>query len=74
MGEIIHIEIHNIIVETAGSVTVTGNNTMLFMFSKPIEVNESGLKGYYADVTMNNTSNKYIELFSIGSEISPSSK
>ena len=47
---------------------------MLFMFSKPIEVNESGLKGYYADVTMNNTSNKYIELFSIGSEISPSSK
>ena len=74
LGEIIYIENYNIIVEVIGAVTVTGNNTMLFMFSKPTEVNESSLKGYYADVTMKNSSNEYIELFSISSEITPSSK
>ena len=74
LGEIIHIEPNNIIVETTGTVTVTSGKTMYFLFSKPIEINESSLKGYYADVTMKNSSNEYIELFSISSEITPSSK
>ena len=47
---------------------------MFFLFSKPIQVNESGLKGYYADVTFKNSSKTYAELFAISSEIVPSSK
>ena len=44
------------------------------LFSKPIQVNESSLKGYYADVTLTNNSNKKAELFAVGSEIGLSSK
>tara|TARA_R100000781_G_scaffold110925_1_gene76693 strand:- start:363 stop:704 length:342 start_codon:yes stop_codon:yes gene_type:complete len=44
------------------------------LFSKDINVNESSLKGYYADVTLENFSNKKSELFAISSEIAPSSK
>lgn len=43
-------------------------------FSKNIKVNESTLKGYYADVTFENASNKRAELFAISSEIALSSK
>jgi len=45
-----------------------------FSFSKPIKVNESGLKGYYANVTFENRSEKYAELFAISSEAVISSK
>ena len=45
-----------------------------FSFSKPIEINESSIKGYYADVTFENESKKYAELFAISSEIALSSK
>ena len=44
------------------------------LFSKPIEVNESSLKGYYADVTLENSSSTRTELFTISSEVVPSSK
>ena len=44
------------------------------LFSKPIQVNESGLKGYYADVTFENSSRTYVELFAISSEVVSSSK
>ena len=44
------------------------------MFAKNIQANESSLKGYYAEVTMENTSGKRAELFAISSEVMPSSK
>jgi len=44
------------------------------LFSKPIQINESSVKGYYADVTLENHSNKRAELFALSSEIVPSSK
>tara|TARA_R110002096_G_scaffold376988_1_gene570816 strand:- start:339 stop:725 length:387 start_codon:yes stop_codon:yes gene_type:complete len=44
------------------------------LFSKPIQINESSVKGYYADVTLENSSNKKAELFALSSEIVPSSK
>mgnify|MGYP003146930611 FL=1 len=44
------------------------------LFSKDINVNESSLKGYYADVTLENFSNKKSELFAISSETVLSSK
>ena len=48
------------------------NNYILF--SKNISVNESSLKGYYADVTLENSSTKKSELFAISSEAVASSK
>lgn len=44
------------------------------MFSKNKEVNSSSIKGYYAEVKLVNASKEKIELFSIGSNISESSK
>ena len=62
----------NILTINANATTVTAG--MFFLFSKPIQANESGLKGYYADVTFKNSSKTYAELFAISSEIVPSSK
>ena len=44
------------------------------MFAKNKEVNSSSLKGYYAEVRFENWSTEKVELFSIGSEVSESSK
>ena len=52
---------------------VVPNGSFIF-FSKPIKINESGLKGYYADVTIENTSKKRAELFAVSSEVTSSSK
>ena len=47
----------------------------LIMFAKNQAVNKSGVKGYYAEVKLkNNNPNEISELFSIASELSPSSK
>ena len=43
-------------------------------FAKSNEVNSSGLKGYYAEVTMENDSVQKAELFSVGADIQQSSK
>ena len=47
---------------------------MFMLFSKRTEVNDSSLKGYFADVTFKNYSSEYAELYSIGSEVNASSK
>jgi len=63
-----------------GYINVSANDTVVIptnafiLFSKPIEINESSVKGYYADVTLENHSNKRAELFALSSEIVPSSK
>ena len=44
------------------------------MFAKDTSVNLSGLVGYYAEVKINNNSTDKAEMFSIASEITPSSK
>ena len=44
------------------------------LFSKHVQVNESSLKGYYADVTFTNRSTRKAELFAVSSDISLSSK
>lgn len=44
------------------------------LFSQDSSVNESSLKGYFADVTFTNNSNKMAELFAVSSEIALSSK
>ena len=37
-------------------------------------VNTSGLKGYYLKATFNNSSRNHAELFSVGTEVTESSK
>ena len=44
------------------------------MFGKDTSANVSGLIGYYAEVKLNNNSSEKAEMFSIASEITPSSK
>jgi len=44
------------------------------MFRKDNRVNNCSLKGYYAEVTLTNTDVNKKELFSLGSEITESSK
>ena len=44
------------------------------MFSKNAEANVSRILGYYAELTFKNNSNEYVELFSVGSEITENSK
>lgn len=48
-------------------------NDFLF-FSKDNNVNLSSVLGYYAEVKMSNDATERAELFSIGTEMSPSSK
>jgi len=48
--------------------------TDYIMFSKNKQVNSSSLIGYYADINFLNYSKGKIELFSVGSEVSESSK
>tara|TARA_R100001510_G_scaffold57035_1_gene63892 strand:+ start:2104 stop:2475 length:372 start_codon:yes stop_codon:yes gene_type:complete len=49
-------------------------STMFFLFGKNQNANESSLKGYYAEFKMVNNSSKRAELFSVGSEVTASSK
>ena len=49
-------------------------NGHYIFFSKNVEINESSIKGYYADVTFVNNSNTMTELFCITAEVAPSSK
>ena len=58
------------VVQTSNNLPNTGD---FIMFSKNKAVNTSGILGYYAEVTFENTSLKDIELFSIGTEVTISS-
>jgi hypothetical protein len=44
------------------------------MFSKDPRANQAGLKGYYAEVEMQNNSTEAAELFTVSSEVFESSK
>tara|TARA_R100001460_G_scaffold51218_2_gene89957 strand:- start:1807 stop:2160 length:354 start_codon:yes stop_codon:yes gene_type:complete len=69
-----------IITEVGGNFIVVANpvNTPsvsdFIFFAKDNVVNNSGVKGYYAEVELTNSSKDRIELFSVNSEIYESSK
>ena len=61
----------------AATVPTFGVNVMFFMFRKPAyngHTNISSLKGYYAEVEFTNSSTSKQELFTVGSEVTESSK
>lgn len=60
-------------VQTTGTELLPVAGDYVF-FGKNTKINTSGLKGYYAEVEMKNDSNSQAELFSVLSEVSPSSK
>jgi len=72
IGEIVEISNSGIVVK--GDVANAPVENQFISFSKHIQANESSLKGYYADVTFKNSSNKYAELFAVSSETVISSK
>jgi hypothetical protein len=58
--------------DVAASPVITTGDYILF--AKNIIANESSLKGYYADVTLQNYSKTKVELFAVSSEVTSSSK
>ena len=75
LGKITNISSNSVTVQLLSTPNLPYDwNFYYFYFTKPIEVNETSLKGYYADVTFENSSKTYAELFSISSEIALSSK
>tara|TARA_R110002167_G_scaffold195012_1_gene397751 strand:+ start:628 stop:1047 length:420 start_codon:yes stop_codon:yes gene_type:complete len=48
--------------------------TDYIMFSKSSNVNVASLIGYYAEVSLVNDSHEYVELYSVGSQVSENSK
>ena len=81
LGEIIGGDSANTPID-GNSITVSYDETIVsppptgafISFAKEKKVNTSSLLGYYADVKLVNNSKKKAELFSIGSEITESSK
>ena len=70
IGAITEINASSIRVDSNSSVP----NDVFIMFAKNSECNTGGIKGYYAEPKMQNTSDNYAELFAVSSEISLSSK
>ena len=67
---------HSIVIVMDETSTAPPVDTDFIMFSKNRQVNTSGLKGYYAEVELRNYSSqgRAAELFSVGAEVSESSK
>tara|TARA_Y100001963_G_C6756956_1_gene437412 strand:+ start:1307 stop:1645 length:339 start_codon:yes stop_codon:yes gene_type:complete len=74
LGEIVDVQSNVLVVQDTSGVSPNTLIGMFLLFSKPIQVNESGLKGYYADVTFKNPSKERAELFAVSSEAVISSK
>ena len=73
-GKIVEVQPSYIIIAKDFNQVPIIDSSMFLLFEKANEANDSSLKGYYADVTFENNSNKYAELFAISSEVTPSSK
>ena len=74
VGTIIDVQPSYIIVDKDPATYPVITSGMFILFSKRIEANDSSLKGYYADVTLENYSSNYAELFAISSGVTISSK
>ena len=74
IGFIVGITNNSITVNNTIPMTTLANVGDFIMFAKDSEANLSGLVGYFAEVTIKNNSTEKAEMFSIGSEVTPSSK
>jgi hypothetical protein len=71
LGPVTEIGHNYIIIDSSVSTVDDGD---FIMFSKNKEVNNNSLLGYYAEVKLRNNSTDKIELFSLGSQVTESSK
>jgi hypothetical protein len=76
-------QVSNIVFNDDGSMVITVNvaddfsappNTDFIYFVKNSNIEKSSVSGYFADINFQNNSTEAAELFSVGCEISPSSK
>lgn len=74
IGTIVEIDLDDMYITIDANSGIVVTNGMFILFSKPVQVEESSLKGYYANVTFENASKTYAELFAISSETVISSK
>ena len=74
LGEIVGITANSITVQYDDAIATPPSVGAYISFAKDKRVNTTSLVGYYASVNFLNNSNKKVELFSVGSEISESSK
>jgi hypothetical protein len=74
IGIITGITNNSITVNNVIPMTTLDNAGEFIMFAKDSEINLSGLVGYYAEVYIKNNSTEKAEMFSVGSEVTPSSK
>ena len=76
LGLLVDIGINSIVVayDNVNGPPLPPQGTEYLMFSKNAEANVSRILGYYAELTFKNNSNEYVELFSVGSEITENSK
>ena len=60
------------------SVRISGNpfipNNAFLLFAKNSQCNTGGLKGYFAELKMENSSSDYVELFAVSTGVAESSK
>lgn len=63
----------NVVYNNSGSIAIPSQDDYI-MFAKDTGVNTSSVKGYYLSAQFVNNSKNKIELFSVGSEVSESSK
>jgi len=71
VGEITDVTPYSITVDVVVNTPLSND---YILFSKNNEANKSNLVGYYAKVTMVNSSKQRVELYSVGSRITESSK
>tara|TARA_R100000742_G_C4244272_1_gene63425 strand:+ start:465 stop:818 length:354 start_codon:yes stop_codon:yes gene_type:complete len=75
VGKITEIESNSItIANPVASLNTIDNAGDFLMFSKDMRVNKNSLLGYYAEIKLENDSTDKIEMFSLSSEVSQSSK
>lgn len=74
LGPVVGISDLTVEIHISSNGNVAPNVGEFIFFSKNKNINTSSLLGYYADVKFENNSTNKIELFSIGSEVSESSK
>ena len=74
VGTVIEVSLQYVVVDKIPTNQPVISSGQFILFAKNINANESSLKGYYADVTLENFSTTKTELFAISSEVMPSSK
>lgn len=73
LGNVTSISGNTIVIELLVGATIPGQSDFIFYIKNPLG-HLGQLKGYFAETQFRNNSQKYAEIFSVGSEVFESSK